>query len=160
MAHEKLNFEQLLEAVDVNYQAFIQDLHNYLMDNGCKVTVEEKKSGFFASYKHGKPKKSIVNLLFRKKALFVRIYGENAGKYLDFLNTLPEEMVRSIENASVCKRLVHNTCSPTCSGYDVTIGSERFQKCRYGGFEFLVTNESNPYIKSFVENETKERVAV
>ena len=159
MAQEKPSFEQLLEAVDAQYQAFVLDLHNYLLNNGCKATFEEKKSGLLGSYKHTKSKKAVMNLLFRKNGLRVRIYGENAGKYLDFLNTLPDEMVQSISGASICKRLVHNTCSPKCSGYDVTIGGERFQKCRYGCFEFLVTDQSNPYIKSFVENEIKERAA-
>ena len=158
MAKEKYSFEQFLETVDENNQTFIQNLHDYLTDNGCKVTFEVKKSGFFASYKHVKSKKSMVNLLFRKKGLLVRIYGENTGKYLDFLSTLPVEMMQSIENAAICKRLVDNTCSPKCSGYDFTIGDARFQKCRYSCFEFRVTDENNPYIKSFIENETKGRV--
>jgi hypothetical protein len=162
MTNEKINIEHFLAVVDTNDQPFVQDLHKYLTDNGCKVTVEEKKSGFFASYKHVRLKKSIVNLLFRKAGLLVRIYGENANKYLDFLNTLPVEMVQSIEEATVCKKLIDpDSCSPTCpTGYDFTIGSKRYKVCRYSGFEFLVTNKNNLYIKSFVENEIKERMAV
>ena len=162
MAKEKFNIEQFLEEVEVNYQPFVQDLHNYLVNNGCKVAIEVKKSGFFASYKDGASKKSIVNLLFRKAGLRVRIYEENAYKYVDFLATLPEEMVQSVEEATACKRLTNTgDCSPTCSkGYDFTIGTNRFQICRYGGFDFLVTNKNNPYIKSFVENEIRERMAV
>ena len=160
MAQEKLSFEQFLGEVDVNDKVFVQDLHNYLLDSGCKAAFEEKKTGLFGSYKHTKSKKSIINLLLKKRGLLVRIYGENANKYLDFLNTMPDEMVQAIEKASECKRLVYNTCSPKCSGYDVTIGGERFQKCRYGGFEFPLTKKNNPYIKSFVENEIRERAAV
>ena len=159
MAQEKIGFEQFLEVVEAKYQDFIQDMHNYLLDNGCKEKIEEKKSGFLASYKHTKLKKSIANLLFRKKGMIVRIYGENANKYLDFLNTLPEGMLEAIDSASVCKRLVYNTCSPKCSGYDFIIGNEHFQKCKYNCFEFLVTEENNPYIKSFVEHELRERTA-
>ena len=160
MAQEKLSFEQFLEAVDSGSKVFTLDLHNYLLDNGCKATFEEKKTGLLGSYKHTKSKKTVINILVKKRGLLVRIYGENANKYLDFLNTLPEEMVQSIAGASECKRLVYNTCSPKCSGYDVTIRSERFQKCRYSGFEFLVTDVSDRYIKTFVENEMKERKAV
>jgi len=162
MAKEKFSIEQFLETVDTGYQAFIQNLHNYLTDNGCKVTVEKKKSGFFASYKYVKLKRSIVNLLFRKKRLIVRIYGENVNKYLDFMNTLPEEMVQSIEEATVCKRLIDpEACSPTCpKGYDFSMGNKHFQVCRYGAFEFPITNKNNSYIKSFVEKEIKERTAV
>ena len=160
MTHKKLSFEQFLEAVDTNCHDFVWDLHGYLFDNGYRATFEEKKTGLLGSYKHAKTKKSVINMLHKERGLLVRIYGENASKYLDFLNTLPEEMVQSIASASICKRLVHNTCSPKCSGYDVTIRNERFQKCRYSGFEFLVTEVSIPYIKSFVENEIKERATV
>ena len=160
MATEKLSFEQFLEAVDVNYQEFVQNLHNYLTENNCKVTIEEKKSGFLASYKYGKPPRAMANFLFRKAGMLVRIYGENIGEYNAFLNTLPPEMVKSIDGSGECKRLTQNMCSPKCSGYDFTIGSERFQKCRYNCFEFLVTDESIPFIKSFVENEISSRMAV
>jgi len=159
MAEEKLSFEQFLKAINEDYQAFIQDLHKYLINNGCKPTFEAKKSGPFASYKHAKSKKSIVNFLTRKNGMFVRIYGENVGKYPGFMNELPEEMVQSIKSAGICKRLAFDTCSPKCTGYDFTIENERYQKCRYGGFEFLITGESSPYIKLFVENEARERDA-
>jgi hypothetical protein len=161
MAQEKLSFEQFLEAVDNIYQRdFAQHLHDYMLASGCKATFEAKKTGLLGSYKHTKTKKSVINVLLKKHGLLVRIYGGNANEYLDFLNTLPEEMVRSIDSAGECKRLVHGTCSPKCSGYDVTIGGKRFQKCRYSGFEFLVTEVSGPYIKSFVEHEIKERAAL
>jgi hypothetical protein len=160
MAQMKLSYEQFLEAADASNRAFAQDLHGLLLGNGCKATFEEKKTSLLGSYKHTKTKKSVINLLLKKHGLVVRIYGENAGKYLDFLNTLPEEMVQAIDGAYDCKRLVSNTCSPKCSGYDVTIGSVRFQKCRYNAFEFLVTDISGPYVKSFVEHEIKGRAAV
>ena len=156
----KITFEQFLEAVDAENKPLVQVLHNYLVENGCKVTFEEKKSGYLASYKYGKPPKSILNFVFRKAGMLTRIYGERISGYADFLNTLPKEMVQSIENAGICKRLVHNTCSPKCSGYDFTIGDEHYQKCRYNCFEFLMTNESNPFIKTFVEHELAERMAL
>jgi hypothetical protein len=158
MIQEKVNFEQFLDAVDSDNKPFVQDLHSYLLDNGCKVIFEEKKSGFLASYKFGKPQRAIANMLFRKKGMLTRIYGERIGGYPDFLNALPTEMIQSIESAGICKRLVHNTCSPKCIGYDFTIGNEQFQKCRYSCFEFLMTGESKPYIKSFIEYELKERM--
>ena len=157
MAQEKMTYEQFLQAVETEQQTFVQDLHDYMLSNGCKAAFEEKKTGLFGSYKHTKTKKSVINLLLKKRGLLIRIYGEHSNKYLDFLNTLPDEMVQSINNAGDCKRLVHNTCSPKCSGYDVMIYDNHYQKCRYSGFEFLVTKESEPYIKLFVEHEIKER---
>jgi len=157
MAQAIISFEQFIEAVDTDNRQLVQDLHNYLLDNGCKVSFEEKKSGFLASYKYGKPQRAVMNFLFRKSGMLTRIYGERIGAYPDFLNTLPGIMVESIKDASMCKRLVLNECSPKCRGYDFTIGNERFQKCRYSCFEFLMTSESNPFIKSFVEHELSER---
>ena len=159
MAQEKISFDRFMEAVDVNHHPFIQELHGFFTDNGCKETIEEKKSGLLVSYKHTKTKKSVANLLFRKKGLLIRIYGENVGQYPDFLNTLPDNMVQSIDSASECKRIVHNTCSPKCIGYDVTIRGVRYQKCRYNAFEFLVEHENYPFIRTFVENELNARNA-
>ncbi|MCL2563829.1 MAG: hypothetical protein FWE08_07330 [Oscillospiraceae bacterium] len=157
MATEKRTFEQFLADVDPRYQPFLQDLYTYLADHGCKATCEAKKSGPFASYKHTKSKKSIVNFLSRKTGMRIRIYGESVGNYLDFLQTLPEEMVQSIEGAGDCTRLTQNACSPKCMGYDVIIDGKRFQKCRYGGFEFPVTEGNEPYIRSFIECEVNGR---
>jgi len=157
MAQEKISFEQFIEAVDTDNKPFVQDLHNYLLNNGCKATFEEKKSGFLASYKFGKPPRAVMNFVFRKKGMLTRIYGERIGGYPDFLNTLPKDMVAAIESSGVCKRLVYGACSPKCVGYDFIIGNERFQKCRYSCFEFLVTGENSSYIRSFVEHELMER---
>ena len=157
MADEKITFEQFFETVDETNKPFVEQLHNYMLENGCKVKFEEKKNGYLASYKVGKPPKAVMNFLFRKQGMLTRIYGEGLDAYRDFLNTLPAEMVSSIEKAGICKRIVENTCSPKCMGYDFTIGKERYQKCRYGCFEFLITTQSTPYIKSFIENELKER---
>ena len=160
MAQEKISFEQFIETVDVDHKPFVEDLHTCLLNSGCKVTFEEKKSGFLASYKFGKPQRAVMNFVFRKNGMLARIYGERISGYPDFLNAIPAEMVQAIENAGICKRLVHNTCSPKCIGYEFTIGNSHFQKCRYNCFEFLLTSKSKPYIKAFVENELKERSAV
>ena len=160
MAQAKISFEQFIEAVDMDNKLFVQDLHNYLLDNGCKATFEEKKSGFLASYKFGKPQRALMNFIFRKKGMLTRIYGERISGYPDFLNALPTEMVKSIKSAGICKKLVNKTCSPKCVGYSFTIGNEHFQKCRYSCFEFLMTSKSNPYIKSFVKHELTERMTV
>jgi hypothetical protein len=77
------------------------------------------------------------------------------------MNTLPEEMIKAIGKSSVCKRMIDpNTCNSRCTmGYDFIIGSKRFQKCKNSSFMFLISDENNPYIKSFIENEVTERTA-
>ena len=159
MPAEKLTYEEFLSGAESKDQTFIQTLHAELLEKGCKGSYEKKKTSLLASYKLGKPPKALLNLLIKKQGLFVRIYGENAWNYQDFLQTIPGEMVQSIAKGGDCGRLIKNTCSMKCSGYDVTIGNQRFQKCRYSGFEFLVTEESGGSIKAFVEHELEKRTA-
>jgi len=157
MPKEKITFEQFFKAVDVNNQPFVHELHKHLMDNDCKVTFEEKKIGYLASYKYGKPPRAVMNFLFRKHGMLVRIYGERISGYPDFLESLPPEMVDAIRKGGTCGRLAENTCSMKCTGYDFMIKGEHFQKCRYNCFEFLITDGNNPFIKAFVEHELAER---
>jgi len=157
MAQEKITFEEFLQAVDANNLEFVQNLHNYLLASNCKAAFEQKKSGPLASYKFGKPPKAFMNFVFRKQGILARIYGEQIAHYPDFLDTLSPEMVQHLENAGDCGRLVHNTCSPKCMGYDFTVGGARFQKCRYNCFEFLLTEQSRPFIARFVEFELAQR---
>ena len=152
-----MNYQDFIMALNAEQLAFVEDLNKYLTDSGCKATFEEKKSGMIASYKFGKPPKALIYMFFKKKGMLVRIYGENLDNYRDFLNTLPSQMVEEIDGAGACKRLVSNGCSPKCIGYDFTIDAKHFQKCRYNYFEFLVTNETAPYIKAFAQKELSAR---
>jgi len=152
-----MTYNDFIMTLNAEQSVFVEDINNFLMSGGCKAVFEEKKSGLLGSYKHGKTKKALINLLFRKSGLKVRIYGEHLDNYRDFLNTLPEQMVDEINGASICARLVNNGCSTKCMGYDFVINSKHFQKCRYNCFEFLVTNETAPYIKAFIEKELTAR---
>jgi hypothetical protein len=66
-------------------------------------------------------------------------------------------MLLAIKKSGICKRLVFNTCNPKCCGYEFSLGDERLQKCKFNCFEFFISEENNPFIKIFVENELKER---
>jgi len=158
MPAEKITFEQFLETVEASNKAYIQDLYNYFIENGCKATFEEKKTSMLASFKHVKLKKVIANMLSKSNGALVRIYGDNISKYPGFVDDLPQEMVQAIQKSGDCSRLTSNKCNPKCAGYDFLIKGEHFQKCRYSCFEFLVTEESKPYIKSFIELEINARI--
>jgi hypothetical protein len=157
MPGTKLTIEQFINATDGWSQPFIKEIHSHMVDGGCKETIEEKKTSIMTSYKHKKTKKSVINLFWKKEALYVRIYGENINQYLEFFNVLPEEMVSTIGGAGDCKRLVSGGCSPKCAGYDLTIGESRFQKCRYGAFEFPISGTNENFVKKFVELELQQR---
>lgn len=161
MAKEKISFETFLNSVDDEYQEFIIGLNEYLTENDCVAEIEAKRSGYFVSYSYRKTKKAIVNFLFRKKGMVIRIYGGNVNRYIDIIDTLPDGMIASIKKASVCKRLIDpNTCSQTCSmGNDFIMKGERMQKCRNSCFMFDVSAENNPYIKTMIACELEERIA-
>lgn len=155
MGKANYQFEDFLSEVNPEYKGFAVQIHESLLQDGYKVKVESKTAGFFVSYSHPKTKRSMLNFLFRKKGLLVRIYADNYSKYTDFLNSLPEKMESEIGKASVCKRLVNpEDCNPKCvMGYDFNIKNNRYQKCRYSCFQFVVYDESIPFIEAFVENE-------
>jgi len=159
MPKEKITFEQFFDAVEADNKPFVHELHNIMLDNGCKVAFDEAKNGFVASYKYGKPPRAFANFIFRNQGMKTRIYGERAAGYPGFLDTLPATMVEAIDSAGECRRLVSNTCSPNCVGYDFTISGKHYQMCKYNCFEFFITEESMPYIKSFIEHELAERQA-
>ena len=156
MAKEKYSFEQFFKTLDAEQQAFAQDLHKYLTDNGYKVEFEEKKDGLSGSYKL---KRRVVGAMaLRKQGLVIRINSENISSYSDFLGTLPKDMIQIIEDKPDCKNLVSQNCSwKDCSGFDFKIGKKHYQKCHFMGFEFLVTKKNKSYIKSFVKKETEAR---
>jgi hypothetical protein len=115
------------------------------------------KSGFTVSYVFKSSGRTLATFVFRKTGMKLRIYPEHIRQYADFLNTLPDKMKKEIQKASVCKRLVnHNDCNPKCvMGYDFFIDDEHYQKCRYMAFMPMLSDENNPYIKAFLEEELK-----
>jgi len=152
-------FEDFLLDVYPVYQAFVEQTHVALLQSGYKTKIEMAKNGFLVSYFDAKTKRSIANFVFRKSGLVIRIYGERVNRYLDFMETLPDSMVKAIDKAPVCKRLVNPTaCNARCPmGYDFVIKGKRHQKCRYSGFMFPVNDESVPFITAFLEREARER---
>ena len=155
----KITFDDFITPMDKASVPYALELNEYLLANGCKATFEEKKTGLLGSYKHTKSKKVIGNFLLRKQGFLVRIYAEHMAGYRDFLETMPADLLQTLGDAPVCRRLVHNTCSPKCSGYDFTIGEQHFQKCRYACFEFVVTADNFDYLRAFVEREAVARNA-
>jgi hypothetical protein len=153
-------FNDFLAHVDKENRVFVKKIHDLLVKEKYKLKIEAKKAGMFMSFADPKSKKILLNFLFRKKGLNIRIYADNNVKYADFFNTIPAIMENEIAKATVCKRLTDpNECWEKCSmGYNVYIGKNHYQKCRFSCFQFLVTDESIPIITDFIERELKEKV--
>ncbi|MDR0326220.1 MAG: hypothetical protein LBI19_09025 [Oscillospiraceae bacterium] len=153
MPDSGLSFEGFLLSVDPAHQDFVKDVHTCLLENGCKLKLQLAKNGYVVSYSHGKSKRVLLNFVFRKSGLVVRLYGDHVNQYMDFLETLPDKMVKAIEKATEC-RLCNERCN---KGYSFSIKETEYQKCRYSCFMFPVDAESIPFIMTFLESEIKER---
>lgn len=156
--NEKYTFQDFLASVDGENKKFVSDLHDQLTGLGCKTDVKSAKSGYAVSYSLNK--KTIGNYVFRKKGLFARIYAGHVVQYMEILDAMPDGMVRSIQEAPICKRMVDpSACNQKCSmGYDFILKGERLQRCRNNAFMFLLDEVSRPYIKSLLLNEAKASV--
>lgn len=147
MMSEKYTLHDFLATVDGDNQTFVNELHDELTRYGCKAEIKLAKSGYVVSYSLNQ--KTVMNYVFRKKGLMARIYTNHIAQYMDFFDTLPDQMVKAIQRAPICKRLVDpSTCNPKCSmGYDFVLKGERLQKCRNNAFLFLLSEESRPFVK-------------
>lgn len=152
---ETYTFQNFLAFVDGANQKFVSELHEELTALGCKIDVKSAKSGYVVSYSLNK--KTVANYVFRKKGLIARIYGSHVAQYMEVLDTLPGSMVRTIQAAPVCKRLVNPAaCNQRCPmGYGFVLKGERLQRCRNNAFMFLLDEESRPYVKSLLLHEVK-----
>ena len=159
MAQADYVFDDFLSDIEDEYKSFVSDINASLADGGYRTKIESKANGFMVSYSYPKTKRSILNFIFRKKKLQVRIYADNFGKYPAFMDALPGEMEKEIAKAAVCKRLINPTdCNSRCPmGYDFNIKTNRYQKCRYSCFQFEINEANAGVISEFIENERKER---
>lgn len=134
---------------------FVEDINNFLLISNCKRDIKIAKSGFTVSYLLQGTKRTLATFVCRKTGIKLRIYPQNLNEYERFLDTLPVKMKKEIIKSSVCKRLINpDDCNPKCvMGYDFIMDSEHYQKCRYMAFMPSLTEESNPYIKEFLQKE-------
>ena len=159
MSKEEIKFEDFLMNVSPENLGFVHETHDLMLQRGCSCKIEAAKSGHVLSYVLPKTKKVIANYVFRKSGLIIRVYGDNISKYADFLHSLPDGMVRAIEKAPVCKRLIDpDKCNSRCPlGYVFDLHGKTYQNCRYSSFMFDVKEENYDSIRSFLERELKER---
>lgn len=158
MGKKDLKFEDFLTDVNPSYQEFVTQTHNLLLANGCSIKIDIAKNGYVVSYSD-KNKRSILNFVFRKNGLVARIYGDGVKQYNDLLETLPTGMVKTIQKAPDCKRLIDITkCNSRCRmGYEFMLEGSNYQKCQYSCFMFPVNDENNPYIREFLQSELTAR---
>ena len=147
-----------LEVPDEN-KDFVSTVHELFTNDGYKIKIEPKPIGYMLTYLHPKTKHSLLNFVFRKNGMYIRLYGANCNSYQDVLDRLPQSMVAQMKKAGDCPRLLgQDKCSSKCAmGYDFTIGDTRFQKCRIACFFLQVDEESMPFLLEMAQREKSER---
>lgn len=161
MPKETIPFTAFVEAAGPDHSEFIQQLHQFMLEQNCTVTIKEAKMGYVVSYVHTPTKRTVCNYVFRKKGPLLRIYGDNAASYLDLVNQLPVAMKDTIRAAGPCKRMLDpEACNPRClMGFDFILDGQRQQKCRNSGFFFFLEDETKPWLKKMMEQEMAARNA-
>lgn len=149
------SFSLFLETVDARFQGFVNEINQYLIENGCKCDIKTAKSGFVVSYVLDSTKRTLATFVSRKSGMKLRIYPEHIADYQSFLNSLPTKMKKDIQKSSVCKRLINpDDCNSKCSmGYTFEMNGEEYKKCRYMAFMPTLSEENNPFIKEFLHKE-------
>lgn len=152
-------YEDFLRVVTEENMELVTKLHTLFMKNDCKVNVKEAKQGYMVSYYYMKDKKKIalMNYVFRKKGMLVRIYARHVFMYQNILDSFPESMKKDMIKAGDCKRLNGiSDCSPTCAaGYDYFMDGANYKKCKNSAFFWLVNEESKAYIESMMAKEVE-----
>lgn len=155
MAKEVIPFESFVEAVGEEHADFVNDMNDYLTENGCVVEIKEAKNGYVVSYKHKPTKRTLMNYVFRKPGPMMRIYGDNVQSYMEQLDKWPDSMKAAVKKAGNCRRLLNpEDCNSRCPmGFDFILDGERQQKCRYGGFMFFLSDETKPHLGEMLKCE-------
>ena len=136
-------FTLFLNDIPAKCQGFVLELDKYLAESGSKRTIKSAKSGFVTSYTSPKTGKMLLNYVFRKTGVKMRIYAQSIGEYDDILTCFPDNMKKDIVKAGDCKKLNGLKCSPTCGGgYDFVMDGVQFKKCKNMAF-FHSLEESN-----------------
>ena len=160
MPKETIPFEEFLIAAGAQHQKSINQLHEFLQENGCIVKIKMAANGHVVSYVHKPTSRTVANYLFRKGMPMLRIYADNTANYLDMLAKWPDDMKNTIKKGGNCSRLANPTaCNSRClQGFDFVLDGEHQQKCRcHMAFTFFLDDETNPHLMEIMKHEMEAR---
>ena len=150
-------FTLFLNEVPVKHHGFVLELDDYLLGKKCKRKIESAKNGFVTTYIHPDSGKSLLNYVFRKTGVKMRIYAAGVGNYDAILNNFPDRMKKEIIKATDCKKLFGGTCSPTCpAGYTFTMDGVEYKKCKNMAFLHELDEVSAKYILQLIKSEIEK----
>ena len=150
-------FMLFLNDIPAESQGFVLELDKYLTSKGSKRTIKSAKRGFVASYMSPVSGKALLNYVFRKTGVKMRIYAQSIGTYAYILSDFPENMKNDIRKAGDCKKLCGLKCSPTCpGGYSFFMDGEEYKKCKNMAFFHSLTEENYDAIEMLIRSELGE----
>ena len=150
-------FLLFLNDVPAELQGFILEVDRYLTGKGSKRTIKPAKNGFVTSYSSPVTGKTLMNYVFRKSGMRVRIYAAHIGSHAEILDDLPKSMKADIRKGTDCKKLTGGTCSPTCpGGYAFVLDGEECRKCKNSAFFHSLTEENLEPIMKLIKSEVVE----
>ena len=147
-------FIHFLQDIPAEYQSFVLELDEYLIAKGSKRTIKAAKSGFVTSYSSPASGRALLNYVFRKSGVKMRIYAEHIGEHPEVLNWLPDNMKSDTKKAGDCKKLTGFTCTPTCTGgYTFVMDGEEYRKCKNMAFFHSLTAGNMEHILKLIKAE-------
>ena len=149
-------FELFLKEIPGVYGDYVKELDSFLTDKGSKRTVRLSKSGYLTSYTVPGKDRMLLNYVFRKSGVRLRIYAQNVAEYDEILNHFPPEMKKDIIKAGDCKKLNGLKCTPACpGGYKFYMDGVEYRKCRSMAFFHSLKEENLDSILKIIEKETE-----
>lgn len=147
-------FMLFLNDIPFECQEFVLKLDKYLMGKGSKRTIKSAKSGFVTSYSSPKSGKALLNYVFRRNGVKIRVYAGNIGKYAEILSDFPDNMKKDIIKSGDCKKLNGLNCSPTCAGgYSFPMDGIVYKKCKNMAFFHSLEEKKFATIRKLVKSE-------
>ena len=138
-------FMLFLNDIPAESQEFVLELDKYLTEKGSKRTIKSAKSGFVTS---------LLNYVFRRNGVKIRVYAGNVGEYAEILSDFPDNMKKDIMKAGDCKKLNGLNCSPTCTGgYSFPMDGVVYKKCKNMAFFHFLEERNFAAVRKLVESE-------
>lgn len=147
-------FLHFLQDIPSEYHSFVLELDEFLIARGSKRTIKAAKSGFVTSYSSPISGRALLNYVFRKSGVKLRIYAEHIGEHPEVLDGLPDNMKSDIRKAGDCKKLTGLTCTPTCTaGYTFVMDGQEYRKCTNMAFFHSLTAGNMEHIRKLIQAE-------
>ena len=151
-----MEFTEYQDLLPIEIRETVQNIHAELSAMDFTEEIKEAKSGPVLSYM--KDSKVLLNYVYRKSGIKVRLYAAGIAAYGDCLAALPDSMKTELKKATDCKKLNGLPCTPTCpGGYTYTLDGELLKKCRSTAFLMTLNQKTAEYIQTLILREAGER---